>query len=207
MGAELRDGDRPDDGDIRFLDQRGYASNTLTLGTDPVHPTPLSRDMADCFQRVYVRGQSDGEYVPFQAIAKRRSRKTSPRQLVTNAAAIAAWTPQQQRQTGTFQDTGTVTCTNTTTVVITSTNTSLTLTSDILDQTANDWHATINLYYSAGCGVNMMWTASVLCNTATRPGSRPSRSTPRSPTSLRSLHTLLARAGISGRVDAVSDRR
>src|SRR5512135_3855566 len=47
----------PSTGAFRFLDLRGFAPHTFTLGTDPVRPCPLVRDTTDCFTRVEVRGQ------------------------------------------------------------------------------------------------------------------------------------------------------
>ena len=49
------------DGVLRFLDLRTVTEHTLTMGIDSVEPVPLKRSVADCYQRVVVRGQPTAE--------------------------------------------------------------------------------------------------------------------------------------------------
>ena len=96
-------------GNYRFLDKRTATVNTLTMGTDPIEPTELSRDAGDSFQRVVVRGQP---------IAVMALLKLSLGQITedfawgsyTNAQAKANWTKGQFNTPGAALDSGACTC-------------------------------------------------------------------------------------------------
>lgn len=45
------------DGNLRFYNLNAFPSRTLTMGTDPIEPVALCRDVSQCFQQVEVRGQ------------------------------------------------------------------------------------------------------------------------------------------------------
>jgi hypothetical protein len=158
----------PTTGALRFLDQRSFTNHTLTLGSDPIDPPQLSRDVSQCSQRVEVRGS---------AVAVMGLLKVSQSTLTedfawgsfTNAQAKANWTPSQFSGTGNYQDTGTITCPDTQHVIYTSAN-SLTFTLDELDQSGTGLHATVNLFDSGHSGITSIWTARVTANTATSGG-------------------------------------
>ena len=159
----------PSTGNIRVLDQRAFTTETLTMGSDPIEPTPLSRDLSSCFQRVEVRGQP----IAVMGLLK-QSQSTLLQDFTwgsntTNALAIANWNPSDFSGTGSYQDAGTITCPDTQHVTYTSGG-GLTFTLDELDQSSGGLHATVNLWYSVTSGVSSYWTARVTANTATSGG-------------------------------------
>jgi hypothetical protein len=174
-------------GNIRFLNTLSFTSNTVTLGGPDVRwlMPSLHRDLSDCYSQLIVRGDlsvsgvtlalkqwpgSSYTYggVPSGGLVEDFTFGT----YTTNAAAIAAWNPNdyQQLSLQTGQDQGSCTCTSTTTVVITSQNTSLTLAADQLDQTDTGQHAQITVISDIIATVQQMFTARVIANTAMTAG-------------------------------------
>ncbi len=169
-------------GNIRFLDQRLFTSNTITLGGSDVRwlMPSLHRDLSDTYSQVVVRGDLSVSGVTL-ALKPWPGSSSSDGGLqedfafgpyATNAAAIAAWSPSMYQtlslQTG--QDQGSCTCGSTTSVTITSQNTSLTLTADQLDQTATGQHAIITVYSDTVTNLEQMFSARVIANTAMSAG-------------------------------------
>ena len=100
------------DGTIRFLDQRFANPNTITIGTDPRVGMPtLTRDYSDSYSQVEVRGNSTAMPLIVQTLPWEGSSDTDGGlqeafewgTFTTNATAIAAWTPSQYQQPGTYR--------------------------------------------------------------------------------------------------------
>lgn len=153
----------PTTGAIRFLDTRTFTPATLTLGTDPIDPTPLSRDIGSCFQRVVVQGRP----IAVMALLK-YSNGTLLEDFghdgLSNADAKAAWTANDWKLPGTAIDTGTVTCSSTTSIQYTSTNTARTYGSGDLDWSHRQ--ALIQLSSTIISDYTQFWSAKVANNTA-----------------------------------------
>jgi hypothetical protein len=156
------------DGVFRILDLRTFSPQTLTMGTDPIEPSELTRDVSDCFQRVVVRGQP---------IAVMAILKLSLGQLIevfthdgylTNAAAKAAWTPADFRRPGTAQDSGDCTCPSTTTVTVTSDDAAVFWSSNFWD--ASNRQGAVNLSSTSVVDYTQYWSARVVSNTALTAG-------------------------------------
>lgn len=156
----------PETGNLRFLDTRTFTPHTLTLGVDPVLPTPLSRDLTNCFQRVVVRGSPIADLVVL---------KLSQGTLVedfgygstSNSAAKAAYKPINFTGNSQYQDAGTCNATSSTTVAISSTaNPRPTWAADGLDQSPTGAHAVVTLWSSVTTGVAAYFSARVIANTA-----------------------------------------
>jgi hypothetical protein len=169
------------DGTIRFLDLRTYAASTLTLGADPRLDMPsLSRDIADCYSRVLVRGftQVQGMAVqtqpwPGSSLADGGLAEDFAHDGLTDAAAKSAWQPsdwsQPNQGVGAPLARGTCTCPDTTHVTI---NTTLTLAADALAQGAGELRAVVLLAADSLAGqVTQFFQARVISNTATAAGS------------------------------------
>jgi hypothetical protein len=138
-------------GTIRFLDMKAFTNNTLTMGTDPIEPTPLRRSVSECYQKVIIRGASRTEPKLISLSSGILAEDFSYGAL-SNAAAKAAWTLADYEKDAASRSEGTCTCTDTLNVVV-----------DPTDNTqawaANDWDQTtrlgvLYLYYSAGSGIN-----------------------------------------------------
>lgn len=169
-------------GNIRFLDQRLFTSNTVTLGGSDVRwlMPSLHRDLSDCYSQLIVRGDLCVSGVTL-AVKPWPGSSSSDGGLQedfafgsysTNAAAIAAWSPSMFQtfslQTG--QDQGSCTCTSTTNVNIASQNTSLTLSANQLDQTSTGQHAVLTVYSDTIANLQQMFSARVIANTAMTAG-------------------------------------
>ena len=180
-------------GTIRFLDQRLFSNNTVTLGgSDRRWLLPsLHRDTSDCYSQLIVRG---GLQTGSTTLALKQWPGSSYTynwppsggtvacgglvedfawgSYTTNAAAKAAWSPgayaQLSLQTG--QDQGSCTCPSTTTVVITSQNTALTLAANQLDQTNTGQHAVVTVIADVITGVQQLFSARVIASTAMTAG-------------------------------------
>lgn len=158
-------------GNFRFLDLRAFATNTLTMGTDPIEPTELARDVSRCFQRVLVRGQPTAIMALLKLSAGDLVEDFSHDGL-NNTAAKAAWTPAQFATPGTALSSGTVTVTSTTTVTYKSSSTSETWTAGYWDQSHQQ--GTINLGASILGGTSgsytQFWSARIVSCPALSPG-------------------------------------
>jgi hypothetical protein len=149
----------------------------------------LNRDMADCYSQLIVRGglqtgavtlgvkQWPGSSLTYTWAPSGAGAIPSGGLLpdfagwggyTTNAAAEAAWSPAMfatlSLQTG--QDQGSCTCPSTTTVTITSQNTSEAFAANALDQTNTGLHATITVVNDSIPGLQQMFSARVISNTA-----------------------------------------
>ena len=161
-------------GNIRFLDQRLFTNNTVTLGGSDVRwmMPSLHRDLSDCYSQLIVRGDLEVSGVTL-AVKPYPGSGSSDGGLqedfgysgLSNSAAIASWVPSDFQtfnlQTG--QDQGSCTCPSTTDVRITSTNTSLTLTANQLDQTDTGQHAIVTVYSDTVTNLQQMFSARVIC--------------------------------------------
>ena len=166
------------DGTIRFLDLRQCTNNTLTLGGDARLQMPqLTRDYSDCYPQVTVRGNTWANAVILQTLPWPGSGASDGGlaeafewgSYSTNAAAIAAWTPSQYQQPGTYaaaDDTGTCTCPDTSHIVCTSSNASETWAMNAL-ATAQ---ATVYLYSSSIPGIGQYTSVKAVANTAMSAG-------------------------------------
>src|SRR5271157_1160882 len=169
-------------GNIRFLNTLSFTSNTITLGGSDVRwlMPSLHRDLSDCYSQLIVRGDLCVSGVTLAVKPWPGSANTDGGlqedftfgSYTTNAAAIAAWNPNdyQQLSLQTGQDQGRCTCSSTTAVVITSQNTSLTLTADQLDQTSTGQHAILTVYCDTIANLQQMFSARVIANTAMTAG-------------------------------------
>ena len=169
-------------GNIRFLNTLSFTSNTVTLGGSDVRwlMPSLHRDLSDCYSQIIVRGDLCVSGVTLAVKPWPGSTSTDGGlqedftfgSYTTNAAAIAAWNPNdyQQLSLQTGQDQGSCTCSSTTAVVITSQNTSLTLTADQLDQTSTGQHAILTVYCDTIANLQQMFSARVIANTAMTAG-------------------------------------
>ena len=151
----------PATGSLRFLDVRtSFSNHTFTTGTDPVDPGELSRDWGDCYSRVVIRGQplvlgimaSLSNGLLAEDFTGTWGGVTYP----TNAAAKAAWSDADYKQSQSSQDAGTCTCPSTTTVTVTSSNGATTWPSDFWDQTSTGRHGWVQLKYSAGTNISAL---------------------------------------------------
>ena len=169
-------------GNIRFLNTLSFTSNTVTLGGSNVRwlMPSLHRDLSDCYSRLIVRGDLcvSGVTLAVKPWPGSTSADGGLREdftfgsYTTNAAAVAAWNPNdyQQFSLQTGQDQGSCTCSSTTAVVITSQTTSLTLTADQLDQTSTGQHAILTVYCDTIANLQQMFSARVIANTAMTAG-------------------------------------
>ena len=166
------------DGTIRFLDMRLCSNNTLTLGSDPRLGMPsLTRDYADSYPQVTVRGNTLAVPIVLQTLPWPGSSSSNGGLIeafewgtyMTNAAAIAAWSPIDYQQPGSYaaaDDTGTLTCTDATHVTVTSSNSSETW-------AANYWatsQGTIWLYGDSVPGIGQYTATKIVSNTALTAG-------------------------------------
>lgn len=167
------------DGTIRFLDQRLAAHNTLTLGGDPRLGMPqLTRDYADCYSRVEVRGNVQATPMTLQTLPWPGSASTDGGLQedfawgsLTNAAAKAAWVPADYNQPIlglSANDMGTCTCPDTLHVIVTDS-------SSAVHWTANFWNQAnaqgqIYVYADTIPGISQFFSAKIVANTALTAG-------------------------------------
>ena len=88
------------DGTFRFLDQRTFSANTLTMGTDPIGPVVLSSDTSNCASNVTVYGSDLAEMANFSLSGGFLSESPFAHDGLTIAQAKAAWTPADWQQPG-----------------------------------------------------------------------------------------------------------
>jgi hypothetical protein len=157
------------DGTFRVVDSRTFSASTLTINDDPIEPTPLSRDLSECFQRVVVRGQSIAEAFLFSTKLGTLLETPFEHDGLTIAQAKAAWTPDDFFRPAAY-DEGTLTWTNTTTPVLTSSDATRTWAADEWDQTSDGRHGELLLTYEAGTSITMMASRRVTDNAALSAG-------------------------------------
>jgi len=168
-------------GNIRFLDQRLFTSNSVTLGGSDIRwlMPSLNRDLSDSYSQLIVRGDLCVSGVtlgvrpyPGSANPDGGLQEDFGYSGLSNSSAIASWVPSDFQtfnlQTG--QDQGSCTCPSTTDVRITSSNTSLTLTTNQLDQTDTGQHAIVTVYSDTVTNLEQMFCARVTANTAMTAG-------------------------------------
>jgi hypothetical protein len=157
------------DGTIRFLDMRAanITEYVLTLDEDPISPTPLRRSVADCYQRVVVRGMP---------IAEPQLVSLSNGGLVEdfawgsydNDGAKAAWTYEDFRRDEDARSVGTCECSDTVTVVVTSDPSAQVWGEDEWDQTHR--MGSILLSSSVATGISQNAYKRIVSNTAKTSG-------------------------------------
>lgn len=170
------------DGTIRFLDQRLANPNTITIGTDPRQGLPtMTRDYADSYSQVEVRGNTTAVPVILQTLPWEGSADTDGGlqeafewgSFATNAAAIAAWTPAQFNQPGSFSAgnaQGTCTVVDATHVTVTCSNTLQTWAANFWGQSSSEAQGSVYLYGDAIPGIGQYASAKVIANTALTAG-------------------------------------
>lgn len=165
---------RPD-GTLRFLDLRSFSGRTLTMGVDPIQPTPLSRETTESASRVLVRGTLVAEMFNFSLSNGGLSEAPFAHDGLTVEQAKAAWTPADYRSPGLHpgapgDDNGTCTCTSTTTVVVSSANPAMGWPANYFDQTGTGHQGTVFLSYSLGTTITTYAMRSIVANTALAAG-------------------------------------
>ena len=166
------------DGTIRFLDLRNAVPTTMVLGTDPRIGMPtMTRDYADCYSQVTVRGNTLATPIILQTLPWPGSTATDGGlkedfqwgSYSSSNAAKAAWTPSLYQQPGTLaaaDDTGTLTCTDSTHVVCTSSSATQTWAANALAT----GQATIWMYGDSVPGIGQYTATKVVANTAMTAG-------------------------------------
>ena len=160
----------PATGHFRFLDLASFTGHTLTMGADPIDPTPLSRDLSGCFGRVVGRGNPIAQMFLFKVSDGTLVENFAHDSYSTNAAAIAAWKPTDYTTTANYQDAGTCTCPSTTTITYTSSNAAASWAANYWDQTSTGRQGVVNLVYSVGTGITAQFEARIVSNTALTAG-------------------------------------
>jgi hypothetical protein len=151
-------------GTLRVLDMRSFTAHTFTINTDPIAPTELSCDLAECFGRVLVRGEQIAEMFEFST-ARNTLTEDFAWGTYTSAAAKAAWTPNDFYFPQNA-DEGTCTCLSTTTVRVTSSNASRAWAANAWDQTGGGFHGNLLLTDSAGTSITTLAQRRAVANTA-----------------------------------------
>lgn len=159
---------RPD-GVIRFLDQRAPTEHVLTLDDcgGRIEPPSVSRSVAECFQRVLVRGKAvampklltllNGGLVEDFAWG-----------VLDNAGAKAAWTPEEFLRDQNARSIGTCSCTDTTHVVLTSTPGTQTWGSNEWDQSHR--RGMLYVWSTTNTGYDKFFASRVVSNTSKSSG-------------------------------------
>jgi hypothetical protein len=159
----------PATGAVRIFDLRTFSNHTFTLGTDPIDPTPIRRSVADCFQRVQVRGQPPAEGKLLSTLNGGIAEDFAYG-AVTNAAAKAAFTPTDYLADAAAKSEGTCTCTDTLNIVLTPADTTQRWVANYWDQTSTGHQGSLYLTYSVGTGINQFVTRRIVANTANTAG-------------------------------------
>jgi hypothetical protein len=170
------------DGVLRFLDLRTFSAHTLTMGTDRVFPTALTRDCSNSFSQVKVRGSQIAEPFLF-ALSNTAGNGLSEAPFAWGghsvSAAKALWRPSDWTQPGLPGSTagavgsnlhGTCTTPGTTSVVITSSDPTTTFPANFWDQTSSGRHAVVMLSFSTGTVITSYAARLVVANTAMTAG-------------------------------------
>lgn len=147
------------DGTFRFLDLTAFpTTDTLTLGTDPVDPPDLSRDLSECHSAVEIHGEPVAAVYEFRLSITGTDRGLNEDPFIydglTIAQAKAAFRPRHHWQPDCV-DQGTCTCPSTTTVTVTSSDASVFWSADFWNQEAGKRYGAIQLTYSLGNTITM----------------------------------------------------
>jgi hypothetical protein len=168
-------------GIIRILDQRLATNNTLTLGADPRLGMPtLTRDYSDSYSQVTVRGNTQASPVIVQTLPWPSGGSDGGLQEAftwgtysTNAAAIAAWTPSQYNQPGSYgagNSTGTCSCSDATHITVTSSDNTQTWPANFWAQGSSQAQGTVYLYSTSIPGIGQFTASKIIANTALTAG-------------------------------------
>ena len=169
-------------GNLRFFDLRAFSANTLVMGTDPIEPAELARDVSRCFQRVLIRGQPTAVMALLKLSAGDLVEDFGHDGLTsTQAKDPANWTPAKFAQptyasnptAAQALSSGTVTCTSTTTVNYKSSSPAETWGAGYWDQVHHQ--GTINLGASIlggpGGSYTQFWSARIVSDSGMVAGS------------------------------------
>lgn len=157
------------DGTFRFRDQRLFTDTLLTLGTDPIDPTPLRRDLTPCYGRVVVKGQPVAEVAQARLSLGHLTEAPFAHSGLTVAQAKAAWRVSDfTRQDA--QDEGTCVCLSTTTVRLTSADAARFWAANFWDATSTGRRGALHLIDQAGATIAMFATRNVVSNAALTAG-------------------------------------
>lgn len=153
----------PATGHFRFLDKRTFSATTLTMGTDPVFPTPLVRDVGECYQRVVVRGQPVAE-PKLISISNGGLAEDFAWGVYSNSAAKANWTPAIGAQDSLAKSEGTCVCTDTLNVVVNPADNSQAWAANFWDQTGTGHRGFLQVEDTGLAGVNMFVQRRIVSN-------------------------------------------
>lgn len=159
----------PATGAIRLVDQRTLADHTLTMEIDPIEPTALRRSVGDCFQRVVVRGMPVAER-KVVSVLDGGLQEHFDYGSVSNAAAKAAWTPQEAVTSSTAKSEGTCSCTDTLDVVVDPADALQAWPSNFWDQSSTGHQGQIDLWYTGGAGLTQSVSRRIVSNAALTAG-------------------------------------
>jgi hypothetical protein len=167
-------------GNIRFFTTYNFSANTLTLNSDPILPPTLTRDATSNFSQVEIRGNTLVQAMTLQSQPWPGSTDTDGGLIEefawgshSSAAAKALWIPSdwsQPNMYGASYDLGSCTCPSTTTVTVTSSNAAMTWSVNALSQANLQGNIILYANSSAIPGVNQLWQARVISNTALTAG-------------------------------------
>jgi hypothetical protein len=146
---------RPD-GVLRFLDTTNFpTAATLTLGTDPVDPPDLSRQLSECYSAILLTGQPVAQAFPFAVSLGTLTEAAFAYGGGTIADAKAAFVPNDYYRPA-CADQGTCVCTSTTSVTLTSDDATVTWPANFWNQTSGNRYGSLHLIHSAGTSIVMM---------------------------------------------------
>ncbi|WP_165063433.1 hypothetical protein [Paludisphaera rhizosphaerae] len=156
------------DGTIRVFNLRSVSEHTFTLDFDKVNPPSLRRSVADCYQRVLIRGTPINEGKMYSTALGGLLEKFAWGSYTTNAAAKAAWRTTDYAQDQLARSEGTCTCTDTLTVVLTSNPTTQTWAANAWNQSHGQGY--IRLWSTTLTGYSQSVTRLVTSNTSKSSG-------------------------------------
>lgn len=156
-------------GELRFTHIDDVVDHEFELGTDRVEPTPLSRSVADCFQKVIVRGQPEAEGV-MVSLLNGGLDEDFGYGAVSSATAKAAYDPTDFDTDVLAKSEGTCSCTDTLNVVVNPTDNTQIWDADAWDQTSTGLLGTIHLEYTSGAGLTWFVSRRIVSNGALTAG-------------------------------------
>jgi len=156
-------------GEIRFTSLIGLTNHTFTLGTDRVDPTPLRRSVADCFQKVIVRGQPLAEPV-LLTLTSGGLVEDFAWGSYDNAAAKSHYVPSDFDTDQLARSQGSCSCTDTLNVVVNPADDTQAWAANYWDQTSTGKLGNAYFYYSSGSGITQFVSRRIVSNTALTAG-------------------------------------
>lgn len=154
-------------GEIRFTSMDDVTDHEFELGTDRVDPTPLRRSVADCYQKVTVRGQPEAEPV-MVSLLNGGLEENFGYGAVSNATAKAAYVVTDFDTDKLARSEGTCSCTDTLNVVVNPTDNTQSWAADSWDQAT--YRGTIHLEYTSGAGLTWFVSRRIVSNGALTAG-------------------------------------